>query len=76
MDETDALDVRTDDDDNGVVNSSNTRADDDEAPTVEETYEVTTTRRKTVRTSYKIQEVSCQAIHDGHDYRNLRASVR
>ncbi|XP_048506354.1 tropomodulin isoform X1 [Athalia rosae] len=27
-------------------------------PTVEETYEVTTTRRKTVRTSYKIQETS------------------
>lgn len=47
MDETDTL-VRTNDGD-----------DDDEAPTVEETYEVTTTRRKTVRTSYKIQEVSC-----------------
>lgn len=32
--------------------------EDDEAPTVEETYEVTTTKRKTIRTSYKIQEVS------------------
>lgn len=34
--------------------------DNDEAPTVEESYEITTTRRKTIRTSYKIQEVSCQ----------------
>lgn len=32
--------------------------EDDEAPTVEETYEVTTTKRKTIRTSYKIQETS------------------
>lgn len=31
---------------------------DDNGPTVEEEYEITTTRRKTVRTSYKIQEVS------------------
>lgn len=30
----------------------------EDGPTVEETYEVTTTRRKTIRTSYKIQEVS------------------
>jgi len=33
---------------------------DDGVPTVEETYEITTTRRKTIRTSYKIQEVSPQ----------------
>lgn len=50
MDEVDTL-VKTDDD--GVVNN-----DDDDAPTVEETYEITSTRRKTIRTSYKIQEVS------------------
>ncbi|XP_012283115.1 tropomodulin isoform X3 [Orussus abietinus] len=36
--------------------ASPTEADD--APTVEETYEMTTTRRKTIRTSYKIQETS------------------
>lgn len=53
MHETDAL-MRPDDD--GVINSNDN--DDDEAPTVEETYEITTTRRKTIRTSYKIQEVS------------------
>ncbi|KAG7211324.1 hypothetical protein KM043_010620 [Ampulex compressa] len=46
--------------DEGVVNSKNSN-EDDEAPTVEETYEVTTTKRKTVRTSYKIQEVSSDA---------------
>ncbi|XP_053997269.1 tropomodulin isoform X2 [Hylaeus anthracinus] len=39
----------------GIVNNNN---EDDEAPTVEETYEVTTTKRKTIRTSYKIQETS------------------
>lgn len=60
MDETDTL-VRTSD--GGVVNSGDRRDDDDEAPTVEETYEVTTTRRKTVRTSYKIQEVSRRALY-------------
>lgn len=32
----------------------------DGGATVEESYEVTTTRRKTVRTSYKIQEVSVE----------------
>lgn len=53
VDESDAL-MRSDDD--GVVNSNDN--DNDEAPTVEETYEITTTRRKTIRTSYKIQEVS------------------
>ncbi|KYN32375.1 hypothetical protein ALC56_13232 [Trachymyrmex septentrionalis] len=52
MDETDAL-MRTDD--GGGVITSNVN-DDDGAPTVEETYEITTTRRKTIRTSYKIQE--------------------
>lgn len=52
MDETDAL-VRPND--GGGININ----DDDDAPTVEETYEITTTRRKTIRTSYKIQEVSC-----------------
>lgn len=51
MDETDAPMSPADD---GLVNSN----DNDEAPTVEETYEITTTRRKTIRTSYKIQEVS------------------
>lgn len=54
MDEVDTL-VKTDDD--GVVNN-----DDDDAPTVEETYEITSTRRKTIRTSYKIQEVSSWLI--------------
>ncbi|XP_077265885.1 tropomodulin isoform X4 [Temnothorax americanus] len=54
MDGTDAL-MRPDDG-GGVVNSNVN--DDDEAPTVEETYEITTTRRKTIRTSYKIQETS------------------
>lgn len=46
--------------DKDVVNNDNNNGtnEDDEAPTVEETYEVTTTKRKTVRTSYKIQEVS------------------
>lgn len=52
MNETDAL-MRTDD---GVIGNDN----DAEAPTVEETYEITSTRRKTRRISYKIQEVSCQ----------------
>ena len=71
MDETDAL-MRTDD--GGGVITSNVN-DDDGAPTVEETYEITTTRRKTIRTSYKIQEVSClmMCIHD--DCRNHRASA-
>ncbi|XP_046836118.1 tropomodulin isoform X3 [Vespa crabro] len=32
--------------------------DDDGSSTVEETYEVTTTKRKTIRTNYKIQETS------------------
>lgn len=49
MDEVDTP-VKTDD---GVVNNN-----DDDASTVEETYEITHTRRKTIRTSYKIQEVS------------------
>ncbi|XP_043590717.1 tropomodulin isoform X4 [Bombus pyrosoma] len=46
--------------DKDVVNNDNNNGnnEDDEAPTVEETYEVTTTKRKTVRTSYKIQETS------------------
>jgi len=71
MDETDAL-VKADDG-GGVVNSNVN--DDDEAPTVEETYEITTTRRKTIRTSYKIQEVRCltMCIHDDCD--NCRAST-
>jgi hypothetical protein len=43
----------------GIINANNNN-DDDGAPTVEETYEITTTRRKTIRTSYKIQEVSRQ----------------
>lgn len=62
MDETDALMMSS----GGVVDIN----DDDDAPTVEETYEITTTRRKTIRTSYKIQEVSCltMCIHD--DCRN------
>lgn len=30
----------------------------DDSPTVEETYEITTSRKRTIRTSYKIQEVS------------------
>lgn len=73
MDETDAL-VRADGDGGGGVVSSNNN-NDDEVPTVEETYEITTTRRKTIRTSYKIQEVSCltTCIHD--DCRDCRASV-
>jgi len=50
MDEVDTL-TKTNDD--GVVNNNNV-----DAPTVEETYEITTTRRKTIRTNYKIQEVS------------------
>lgn len=45
-------DVLSNDNDNGNNN------EDEQAPTVEESYEVTTTKRKTVRTSYKIQEVS------------------
>lgn len=71
MDETDTP-MRANDG-GGVVNSNVN--DDDDAPTVEETYEITTTRRKTIRTSYKIQEVSCMAmcIHD--DCRNYRASA-
>ncbi|KAL6255105.1 hypothetical protein P5V15_013437 [Pogonomyrmex californicus] len=70
MDETDAL-MRADND-SGVLNSKDN--DDDDAPTVEETYEITTTRRKTIRTSYKIQEVSCltMCIHD--DCRNRPVS--
>lgn len=40
-----------------VVPSVTSPTSDDDAPTVEETYEITTTRRKTIRTSYKIQEV-------------------
>lgn len=59
MDETDTLVRRSD----GVMNSGDHRAGDDEAPTVEESYEVTTTRRKTVRTSYKIQEVNRTAAY-------------
>lgn len=31
---------------------------DEDGPTVEETYEITHTRKRTIRTSYKIQEVS------------------
>ena len=54
MNEADAL-MRADD--GGGVITSNVN-DDDGTPTVEETYEITTTRRKTIRTSYKIQEVN------------------
>lgn len=73
MDETDAS-MRADDG-GGVVNINNNNNDDDEAPTVEETYEITTTRRKTIRTSYRIQEVSrsTMCIHD--DCHNCRASA-
>lgn len=67
MDETDAL-MRPDND--GVVNSN--LNDDDEAPTVEETYEITHTRRKTIRTSYKIQEVSDLTRCVYNDRRNCR----
>lgn len=60
MDETNSAVPRIDDGDDAVVNANNNGNvnEDDEAPTVEETYEITTTRRKTIRTSYKIQEVS------------------
>ncbi|RLU21788.1 hypothetical protein DMN91_006164 [Ooceraea biroi] len=60
MDETDSM-LKTDGENDGIVNVSNNNGnvnDDDEVPTVEETYEITTTRRKTIRTSYKIQETS------------------
>ncbi|KYN08514.1 hypothetical protein ALC62_00498 [Cyphomyrmex costatus] len=59
MDDSDAL-MRTDDG-GGVINSN--IDDDDGAPTVEETYEITTTRRKTIRTSYKIQE---RVVYSGY----------
>ena len=69
MDEADAL-MRADDG-GGVITSN---VNDDGAPTIEETYEITTTRRKTIRTSYKIQEVNClMYIHN--DCRNHRASA-
>ncbi|KAK1134497.1 hypothetical protein K0M31_007279 [Melipona bicolor] len=63
MDATDVLDPDTPsaNDEDNVSNAGNNNGnnnEDDEAPTVEETYEVTTTKRKTIRTSYKIQEVS------------------
>ncbi|KYN17520.1 hypothetical protein ALC57_10225 [Trachymyrmex cornetzi] len=64
MDETDAL-MRTDN--GGGVITSNVN-DDDGAPTVEETYEITTTRRKTIRTSYKIQE---RVVHFGYYWYRL-----
>lgn len=41
-----------------VEDKEEKKNDDDDSPTVEETYEVTTTKRKTIRTNYKIQEVS------------------
>lgn len=34
----------------------------DDSPTVEETYEITTSRKRTIRTSYKIQEVSLKKM--------------
>jgi len=55
MNEADSAMLGTEND--GIINANNNN-DDDRAPTVEETYEITTTRRKTIRTSYKIQEVS------------------
>ncbi|EGI66417.1 hypothetical protein G5I_05100 [Acromyrmex echinatior] len=64
MDETDAL-MRAND--GGGVITSNVN-DDDGAPTVEETYEITTTRRKTIRTSYKIQE---RVVHFGYYWYRL-----
>lgn len=60
-DTTDALDNGAPGDVEAVVNNNgggNNNEDEGGAPTVEETYEVTTTKRKTIRTSYKIQEVS------------------
>ena len=62
MDATDVLDPDTPsangEDVSNTGNNNGNNNEDDEAPTVEETYEVTTTKRKTIRTSYKIQEVS------------------
>lgn len=74
MDETDAL---MSPDDDVVVNNND--KDNDEAPTVEETYEITTTRRKTIRTSYKIQEVSRSTTYIQDDHcrrRNVGVSCR
>ncbi|KOX70443.1 Methylthioribose-1-phosphate isomerase [Melipona quadrifasciata] len=60
MDATDVLDPDTPSTKGEHVsnagNNNGNNNEDDEAPTVEETYEVTTTKRKTIRTSYKIQE--------------------
>ncbi|KYM89706.1 hypothetical protein ALC53_02018 [Atta colombica] len=63
MDEADAL-MRADDG-GGVITSN---VNDDGAPTIEETYEITTTRRKTIRTSYKIQE---RVVHFGYYWYRL-----